>query len=167
MTGDDPAAAIIGLLAGRRQTVAAAESLTGGLVAAALTGVPGASAVFRGGVVAYATELKAALLGVDQAVLATRGAVSAEAAGAMAAGVASRLGASFGVATTGVAGPDPAEGKPVGTVYIAVSRGADGPRGGATRVRRLALQGSRDDIRGQTVAHALALLLVMIREEDR
>jgi nicotinamide-nucleotide amidase len=163
---EDTAAVLIGLLAGRQQTVAVAESLTGGLVAAALTGVPGASAVFRGAVVAYATELKAVLLGVDPALLAARGAVSPEVAGAMAAGVRSRLGASYGVATTGVAGPDPAEGKPVGTVYIAAMAGAEGPPGPA-RVRRLALSGSRDDIRGQTVAHALALLLVMAREESR
>ena len=157
------AAALVGLLTERQQTVAVAESLTGGLVAAALTGVPGASVVFRGAVVAYATELKAVLLGVDPALLAARGAVSPEVAGAMAAGARSRLGASFGVATTGVAGPDPAEGKPVGTVYIAASAGAAGP----ARVRRLALHGSRDDIRGQTVAHALALLLVILREEGR
>ncbi len=160
-TAGAAAAALIGLLTERQQTVAAAESLTGGLVAAALTGVPGASAVFRGAVVAYATELKAVLLGVDPALLAACGAVSAEVAGAMAAGVRSRLGASFAVATTGVAGPDPAEGKPVGTVYIAATAA------GAARVRRLALSGSRDDIRGQTVAHALALLLVIVREESR
>lgn len=163
----ETAAALIATLTGRGRTVATAESLTGGLVAAALTGVPGASAVFRGAVVAYATELKAELLGVDPALLADRGAVSAEVAGAMAAGVRARLGASFGVATTGVAGPDPAEGKPVGTVYIAASAGESGLPGGETRVQRLALHGNRDDIRGQTVAHALALLLVMVGEESR
>jgi nicotinamide-nucleotide amidase len=160
------AAELIGLLATRQRTVAAAESLTGGLVAAALTSVPGASAVFRGGVVAYATELKAELLGVDLAVLAAHGAVSPEVAAAMAAGARDRLGAAFGLATTGVAGPDPAEGHPVGTVYIAASRADQGPAGEGTWVRRLALHGSRDDIRGQTVAHALALLLVMVREES-
>jgi nicotinamide-nucleotide amidase len=165
--GDGTAAALIGTLTGRGQTVAVAESLTGGLVAAALTGVPGASAVFRGAVVAYATELKADLLGVDPAVLAERGAVSPDAAGAMATGVRDRLGATFGLATTGVAGPDPAEGKPVGTVYIAASAGGSGRPGGGTRVRRLALHGNRDDIRGQTVAHVLALLLVIVGEETR
>ena len=104
-----PAAELIALLAARRQSIAVAESLTGGLLAAALTDVPGASAVFRGGVVAYATELKAVLLGVDRALLAAQGAVSAEVAGAMATGVRDRLGATVGAATTGVAGPDPAE----------------------------------------------------------
>jgi nicotinamide-nucleotide amidase len=159
------AAEIIAALTERQQTVAAAESLTGGLVAAALTGIPGASAVFRGGIVAYATELKAVLLGVEPAVLAARGAVSAEAAVAMADGARDRLGATFGVATTGVAGPDPAEGKPPGTVYIAASSALT-PGSGA-QVRRLGLAGSRDDIRRETVGEALALLLVMLREETR
>ena len=154
-----PAAELIALLAARQQSIAVAESLTGGLLAGALTDVPGASAVFRGGVVAYATELKAVLLGVDRALLAAQGAVSAEVAGAMAAGVRDRLGATVGAATTGVAGPDPAEGKPAGTVYIAASAGQE------TRVRRLALSGSRAAIRAATVREALALVLVIVREE--
>ena len=88
-------------------TVAVAESLTGGLVAAALTDVPGSSAAFRGGVVAYATELKAELLGVDAVMLRRHGAVYPPVAAAMARGVRARLGATYGVATTGVAGPSP------------------------------------------------------------
>ena len=100
------------------------------------------------------------LLGVDRAVLAAQGAVSAEVAGAMAEGVADRLGATVGAATTGVAGPDPAEGKPAGTVYIAASAG------GKTRVRRLALSGSRAAIRAETVREALGLVLVTVREES-
>jgi nicotinamide-nucleotide amidase len=155
------AADIIARLAVLGHSVATAESLTGGLLAAALTDIPGASTAFRGGIVAYATELKAVLLGVDPAVLDRQGAVSAEVAGAMAGGVAARLGASYGVSTTGVAGPDPAEGKPAGTVFIAASSGRQ------ARVQRLALAGSRDDIRRETVAAALALLLVMMREENR
>jgi nicotinamide-nucleotide amidase len=155
------AAEIIALLTARGQSVATAESLTGGLLAAALTDIPGASAAFRGGIVAYATELKAVLLGVDLAVLDRHGAVSAEVAAAMADGVAGRLGASFGVSTTGVAGPDPAEGKPAGTVFVAASAGRQ------PRVQRLALAGSRDDIRHETVEAALALLLVRMREENR
>jgi nicotinamide-nucleotide amidase len=165
---------VVAGLTARGQYVAVAESLTGGLLAAALASVPGASVVFRGGIVAYATDLKASLLGVDQAVLDSCGAVSAETAGAMAMGVRARLGATFGLATTGVAGPDPAEGKPVGTVYIAATRGDSGPgsrqtgeRDDQPQVRRLALAGSRNDIRGQTVTEALALLLVMMREETR
>ncbi len=162
---------VVAELTARRQYVAVAESLTGGLLAAALASVPGASVVFRGGIVAYATDLKASLLGVDQAVLDRRGAVSAETARAMADGVRDRLGATFGVATTGVAGPDPAEGKPVGTVYIAATRGDSGLASRQTGerdehiTRQLQLAGSRSDIRGQTVTEALALLLVMMREE--
>jgi nicotinamide-nucleotide amidase len=155
-----PAAELIALLATRQQSIAVAESLTGGLLAGALTDVPGASAVFLGGVVAYATELKAVLLGVDRAVLAAQGAVSAEVAEAMATGVRDRLGASVGAATTGVAGPDPAEGKPAGTVYIAASAGDK------TRVRQLALSGSRAAIRAETVREALRLVLVTVREES-
>ena len=155
---------MVATLTARQQHIAVAESLTGGLLAAALASVPGASVVFRGGIVAYATDLKASLLGVDQAVLDSCGAVSAETAQAMAAGARARLGATFGLATTGVAGPDPAEGKPVGTVYVAATRGDTAQR---TRVRRLGLAGSRNDIRGQTVTEALALLLVMMREETR
>ena len=107
-----PAAELIARLAARRQSIAVAESLTGGLLAGALTDVPGASAVFRGGVIAYATDLKAELLGVDRALLAAQGAVSPEVAEAMAAGVRDRLGAAVGAATTGVAGPDPAKENP-------------------------------------------------------
>jgi nicotinamide-nucleotide amidase len=163
--GTDVAAAIIGLLAARGQTAAVAESLTGGLLAAALTSVPGASAVFRGGVVAYATDLKATILGVPADLLERHGAVDPEVAAEMAAGVRSRLAATIGAATTGVAGPDPSDGKPVGTVYIAVSIGPDaGPA--STAVRSLALRGSRDEIRRETVAQCLRLLLARIREDN-
>jgi nicotinamide-nucleotide amidase len=154
-----PAGQIIALLTASGQTVAVAESLTGGLVAATLTGVPGASAAFRGAVVAYATGLKAALLDVPRPILDAKGAVSPEVAAAMAAGVRLRLGATFGAGTTGVAGPDSVEGKPVGTVHVAVSA-AEG-----TTVRSLALTGSRDEIRQRTVEEVLALILRRIREE--
>ncbi len=150
------------VLAGLRSggyTVAVAESLTGGLVAAALTDIPGASEAFRGGVVAYATELKALLLGVDRDMLARHGAVYAPVAAAMAAGVRTRLGATYGVATTGVAGPDPADGQPVGTAHIAVSAADD------TVVRTIALTGDRHQIRRLSVEHALGLLLGRLREE--
>jgi len=157
----EAAAELITLLTAREQSIAVAESLTGGMLAAALTDIPGASAVFRGGVVAYATELKAVLLGVDRGLLIAHGAVSSEVAAAMAEGVRARLGAAVGVATTGVAGPDPAEGKPAGTVYIAASAG------GKTQVRRLALSGSRAAIRAATVREALGLVLGFEREETR
>jgi nicotinamide-nucleotide amidase len=155
----DLAAQIVALLVRRRQTVAVAESLTGGLLGAAITTVPGASAVFRGGVIAYATDLKAALLGVPAPLLARQGAVDPEVAGAMAAGVRERLGAAIGVATTGVAGPDAADGKPPGTVHIAVSAG------GGPVIQTLALSGGRDDIRRGTVDKALRLLWSVLGEE--
>lgn len=157
----DLAGEILGILRPRGQTVAAAESLTGGLVAAALTSVPGSSAVVRGGIVAYATELKARLLGVDQAMLSRYGAVYPQVAAAMAAGVRQRLDATWGVATTGVAGPDAADGHPPGTVHIAVSAADD------TVVRTIALDGDRDQVRRLTVERVLGLLLGRLREEAR
>jgi nicotinamide-nucleotide amidase len=104
-----------------RLTIAVAESLTGGQLAAAITAVPGASAVFRGSVTAYATDLKASVLGVDAVLLAEAGAVDAEVARQMAAGVRRVCRADVGVATTGVAGPQPQDGRPVGTVFVAVA----------------------------------------------
>lgn len=153
---------IIELLVARGQTLAVAESLTGGLVAAALTSVPGSSAAFRGGVVSYATDLKAALLGVPSDLLDRHGAVHPEVASAMAEGAARCLAAAFGAATTGVAGPDPADGQPVGTVYIAVSGGP----GTKPDVRSLALTGNRQQIRAATVAQVLDLLLGVLREHN-
>ena len=147
---------IVTLLTERRQTVAVAESLTGGLLAASLVEVPGASVVFRGGIVAYATDLKSALLDVPAALLERYGAVHPDVAGAMAEGVRRRLDATFGVATTGVAGPDPADGQPVGTVHIAAS-------GQLSAVRRtLCLAGGRRSIRDQTVLQSLLLLRSML-----
>ena len=101
-------------------TVATAESLTAGRLAAMLTEPPGASKTFRGGFVTYATELKHTLLGVPVSVIETVGVVSAECAAAMAAGARERSGATYGLSTTGVAGPEEQEGKPVGTVYWAL-----------------------------------------------
>ena len=140
----------------RGQTVAVAESLTGGLLAAALVEVPGASAAFRGGVVAYAPDLKTTLLGVPAALLDRHGAVHPEVATAMADGVRARLNATFGLATTGVAGPDTADGQPVGTVFIAVSSP------GARAPQSLRLDGDRAAIRQQTVVMSLKQLAVML-----
>ncbi|MFG2628883.1 CinA family protein [Streptomyces sp. NPDC048473] len=147
------AARVLELLVERGETLAVAESLTGGLVAAELTSVPGASNSFRGSVTAYATPLKRELLGVDGALLAERGAVDPEVARQMAAGVRRALGADWGMATTGVAGPEPQDGKPVGTVYVAVA----GPDG-AENVTALRLNGGRADIRRESVRSVLALL---------
>ena len=119
------AVAAVAALTAAGLTVAVAESLTGGSVVEALVRVPGASACVRGGVVAYATDLKATLLGVPADLLAERGPVDPDVAAAMADGVRRRLGADLGVATTGVAGPEPQGGRPVGTFYVAVATGAD------------------------------------------
>jgi len=146
------AADLVARLTAAGQTVAVAESLTGGLVCAALTEVAGASVVVRGGVVAYASDLKAQVLGVDEALLAQAGAVDPGVAEQMAAGVRSLTGSTYGLATTGVAGPDPVDGKPVGTVYVALV-GL-----GSSRVRALALTGDRAGIRDQTLRAALMLL---------
>ena len=120
------AAELVRALADRGLTVAAAESLTGGLVASAIIDVPGASRVMRGGIVAYDTRAKRELLGVDGALLAEHGAVDPEVARQMALGVCRVFTldgtvADVGLATTGVAGPDPQDGQPVGTVYVAVA----------------------------------------------
>ncbi|MDO5053108.1 MAG: CinA family protein [Pseudoclavibacter sp.] len=116
---------LVETLAGSQLTIAVAESLTGGALVAELVKVPGVSAVLLGGVVAYRTELKRSLLGVDAKHLARHGAVDPDTAVMMAAGVrrACRLEGQepdLGIATTGVAGPDPQEGRPAGTVYIGI-----------------------------------------------
>ena len=148
---------VVAALAAASRSIATAESLTGGLVCAALTDVPGASAVVRGCVVAYATELKTQVLGVDAGLLATGGAVQAEVARQMATGVCRVLGSDVGVATTGVAGPDPQDDRPVGTVFVAVAFD------GEVAVRELALTGDRQSIRRETVAHALSLVTEVLR----
>ncbi len=109
---------VVAELTRRSETLATAESLTGGLLGARVTSVSGASATYRGGVVSYATEVKQSLLGVPREVVDGPGVVSAACAEAMARAVRELLGADVGVSTTGVAGPDPQEGKPVGLVYV-------------------------------------------------
>jgi nicotinamide-nucleotide amidase len=148
-------AGIHAALAARGATVAVAESLTAGLLTAALTETPGASQTVRGGLVVYATDLKARLAGVPEPLLATPGPVSAEVAVALADGARRRLDASYGLALTGVAGPQPQGGQPVGTVYAALV-GPDGPA--AAQVRRLALGGGRAEVRRGAVQAALDLL---------
>jgi nicotinamide-nucleotide amidase len=137
----------------RGETVAVAESLTGGLLAATLVDVPGASKVFRGGLVVYATDLKASLAGVDPALLAERGPVDADVAVALATGAARRCNADWGLGTTGVAGPESQNGVAVGTVFI----GLAGPAN-LERVLRLQLDGDRATIRSHAVSAALGLL---------
>lgn len=134
-------------------TVAIAESLTAGLVSATIASVPGASAVLRGGMVTYATDTKASLLGVDRELLDAGGPVQAPVAEQMALGVRQRFEATYGLATTGVAGPDPQGDAPVGLVFVAVASPA------GVRSRELRLDGDRDRIRRATMRTALAELM--------
>lgn len=155
---DPIAVQAIGSLVDARLTIAVAESLTGGLLAAALIGVPGASATVRGGVVAYDTRLKHSVLGVDAGLLALHGAVHPEVALQMADGVrramaVDGLASDVGIATTGVAGPDPQDGQPVGTVFVGIVTRAGG------RVVPLTLEGGRQEIRRRTVELALQALV--------
>ena len=160
MTGDPREAAtrLIAELTRLGMTIAVAESLTGGLVVAELVSVPGASAVVRGGVVAYATELKSTLLGLDAELLAARGPVDPEVARQMAEGVRRRLGsdgrpADIGLATTGVAGPEGQAGHPVGEVWLGLAMD------GVLEARGLTLGGDRASIRTATVSESLMFVL--------
>ena len=154
MTISALAANVLAELTRRGQTLASAESLTGGMIGALLTDIPGASDSYLGGVISYATRLKATLAGVDVATLAELGPVAAGTAVEMAHGVAQRCDADWGLATTGVAGPDTQNGHPVGQVFIAVSHQASD----LLSVRELLLQGDRAMIRQLSVTAALGLL---------
>lgn len=140
-----------------RQALATAESCTGGLIGARLTSRPGASAWYAGGVVSYADSVKEQALGVAPSMITRHGAVSAEVAEAMAAGVQQRLGCDWAIAVTGVAGPDGGTPtKPVGLVFVAIA----GP--GGIDVRELRLHGDRDRIRMRAATIALHLLRVAL-----
>ncbi len=139
-------------------SVACAESMTGGLVTELLTSVPGASAVVRGGVTAYATDLKVSVLNVSEALVAKGGAIQAEVALQMAAGVAKLMAADLGLGISGVAGPDPQDGATVGTVHVAVVDS----KTDSSRVHSLRLAGTRDEIRVQGATALLAMLLDMV-----
>lgn len=155
---DDPlavhrlAADVLARLAAAGATLATAESLTGGLLAARITDVPGASTVFRGALVCYATDLKTSVLGVPPEVVAEHGVISAPCARAMAEGGRRVAGTTYAVSTTGVAGPDGQDGKPPGTVFVAVA----GPAG--VEVRELALDDDRAAIRELSCREALTQL---------
>ncbi|WP_445169786.1 CinA family protein [Mycolicibacterium sp. Dal123E01] len=149
---DDGAKALVAALTARGQTVATAESLTAGLLAATLAGVPGASAVLVGGLITYTVDTKIALAGVPPEVLDAVGPVAAPTAAALAEGARDRCTATWGVGLTGVAGPEPHGGHPVGTVYL----GLAGP--GPTEVVELHLDGSRWDIRLAAVHQAISRL---------
>lgn len=152
MSAEARAAETVRALIASGRTIATAESLTAGMLAARIADVPGASAALRGGLIVYATDLKASLAGVDAELLAARGAVDPDVAAGLAAGAAERCGADIGIGCTGVAGPDPQDGQPVGRVFIGVS--ADGE----VRVSAFDFSGSRPEIREQTVDAALVLV---------
>ena len=151
------AAMVHGLLLEREQTVATAESLTGGRLGMLLTETPGSSATYVGGVVAYATRVKTELLGVPASLVEAHGVVSAECALAMARGVRDLTGASYALSTTGVAGPERQEGKPAGTVFL----GVVGPDGVPSALA-LELVGSRFEIRDRACAEAMSALAAML-----
>ncbi len=152
---DAVAERVLAALRQRGQTLATAESLTGGLIGQLLTEVPGASHSYLGGVITYATQLKADLAGVDPETLARYGPVAAITAEQMAAGVAQRCGAHWGLAVTGVAGPEPQDGHPVGQVFLAVAQPGSSS---APQVVEMQLSGERTEIRRQTAEQALLLL---------
>lgn len=163
---DDASERLVHGLVERGLRIGVAESLTGGALIAELVRIPGASETVNGGIVAYATELKHRLLGVDAGLLSVRGAVDADVARQMADGVrrACALGgipAELGVATTGVAGPDPQDGKAPGTVFLGIAS----PRG----IRSLALEldGDRAEVRAETVRRAVDALLEELEELAR
>ncbi len=158
------AADLLAALRARGLSVGTAESLTGGLVVAALTDVPGASASVVGSVVAYATRVKRDVLGVDGGLLDVRGAVDPDVARQLAEGVCRVLGCEVGLATTGVAGPDAQDGQPVGTVFVAVAVAGAPQEPTTTRVEALRLSGSRAEIRGATVERVLDLALATVRD---
>lgn len=154
-----PEQRLVAMLLARRWRFATAESVTGGLVGALVTTVPGSGDAYAGGVIAYTDETKARMLGVDRELLEKEGAVCAEAARQMARGVREHIGADIAVSTTGFAGPNAPDGMPVGLVYVGVAtaRGA--------RVREHRLEGSREGIRRQASEAAVALALDTLDEE--
>ena len=161
MSSSQLAAQLVASLASRHYTIAVAESLTGGLLVAELVAVPGASAVLSGAVVAYNTELKHTVLGVDAEVLAAHGAVHPDVAAQMAAGVRVALAvagqpAYIGISTTGVAGPDPQDGQAVGTVYLGLAIGSQ------VTTKHLQLEGSRAAIREAVVYESLSELVKLL-----
>ena len=150
---------LVHVLADAGLTVATCESLTGGLVGATITSIPGASAVFRGGLLTYASDLKAALAGVDAQWIAEHGVVNDTTARQMATGCAHTCQADLGLACTGVAGPDRQDGQRPGTVHIAVAHDAQ------VFTRQLSLSGEREAVRLGTVSALLEFTCHVIREK--
>jgi nicotinamide-nucleotide amidase len=158
MTDPDP---IVDRLIDAEATVSTAESITAGRLGARLTDGAGASSAYLGGVITYATEIKISVLGVPEALIDDHGVISSECARSMAESVRKMMGTTYGLSTTGVAGPDTQEDQPVGTVFIGVA----GPDG--TDVRQLALDGDRMEIQKETVAKAMSALTDMVDAVER
>lgn len=171
--------ALVSALVTAGQSVATCESLTAGLAAAMIADVPGASAVLRGGLITYATDLKQTLADVDPALLDTQGPVSPETAAQMALGARHRCGADWAVSLTGVAGPTPQDGHPVGEVFLGIAapdgtveslRVLPGPDDdndeAADGIAGEVLQGTRWEIRRQSVDFALHQLLLRVVEQN-
>lgn len=161
MNDDDVAGQVLARMAARHLTVAIAESLTGGLVLASLTSVPGASAVLMGGVVSYSASVKEDVLGVDRALLAEHGVVSRQVAEEMAKRVALLCGANIGLSTTGVAGPGDQNGIAAGTYWVAVSSQ------GHTQSQQHRVGGSRNNVRAAAVRSVLDMVLGVVGSDDQ
>ena len=144
----DEIAQVLQLLRGRAETLATAESLTGGGLGAALTAVAGSSEVYRGGVIAYQSKIKESVLQVPAPLLAEFGAVSGEVATAMARGVRQIFETTWAIATSGVAGPGPSAGHPPGFVWVAIL----GPK---SHTYHIQLEGEREVVRNATITSAL------------
>ena len=151
---------IIRTLGESHESLATAESITAGGLSSAITSVEGSSQIFLGAIVAYQNQIKADVLGIDEAVIATHTVYSQEVAIAMAQAVREKFGATWAIATTGVAGPGPTDGVPSGTVWVAI----DGP---VTQSLELSLAGGRESVRNATVATAIGSFTRILRERTR
>jgi len=151
---------IIRTLGEHNETLVTAESITAGGLSSAITSVEGSSQIFLGAIVAYQDHIKAKVLGIDETVIATHTVYSQEVAVAMAQAVRLRFGATWAIATTGVAGPGPSAGVPSGTVWLAI----DGP---VTQSLELSLAGGRESVRNATVATAIGSFTRILRERSR
>jgi nicotinamide-nucleotide amidase len=151
---------IVALLAQRNETVAVAESITAGGVGRSLTSVPGASKVFLGGIIAYTNEVKVNLLGINPGMIDQFTAVSEEVASAMADGARDRLGATWALATTGIAGPGDYQGIAEGTVWISI-------RGPINESLRLHLDGGREAVRTGAISSAIGTFARILSSQEK
>ena len=151
---------IIRTLGESNESLATAESITAGGLSSAITSVEGSSLIFLGAIVAYQNHIKTDILGIDESVIATHTVYSQEVAIAMAQAVREKFGATWAIATTGVAGPGPTDGVPSGTVWVAI----DGP---VTQSLELSLSGGRESVRNATVATAIGSFTRILRERTR